>query len=53
MYADPTGHFAISTFLIGLAVSSLVTWGLSEIFGAQIIYKNGQAGVMVSIMAQI
>ena len=36
MYSDPTGHFAISTLLIGFAVSSLVTWGLSEIFGAQI-----------------
>ena len=33
---DPTGHFAISTFLIGLAVSSLIGWGLSELFGSQI-----------------
>lgn len=45
MYVDPTGHFAISTFLIGLAVSSLVTWGLSEIFGAQIV---GGASSMVN-----
>ena len=37
MYADFSGHFAISTFLIGLAISSLVTWGLSEILGAQIV----------------
>ena len=44
-YADPSGHFAISTFLIGLAVSSLVTWGLSEIFGAQIV---GGASSMVN-----
>ena len=33
---DPSGCFAISTFLIGLAVSAVVGWGLSEIFGAQI-----------------
>ena len=33
---DPSGNFAISTFLIGLAVTSLVSWGLSKIFGAQI-----------------
>ena len=36
MYADPSGNFAISTFLITLAISSLVSWGLSEIFGLQI-----------------
>ena len=35
-YVDPTGHFAISTFLISLAIGSLVGWGLSELFGAQI-----------------
>ena len=33
---DLSGNFAISTFLIGLAVTSLVSWGLSKIFGAQI-----------------
>ncbi len=49
-YADPSGHFAISTFLIGLAVSSLVTWGLSEIFGAQIV---GGASSMVNGYAAI
>ena len=36
MYVDPTGHFAISTFLISLAIGSLISWGLSEIFGFQI-----------------
>ena len=36
MYSDGSGHFAISTFLISLAVGSLVSWGLSEIFGVQI-----------------
>ena len=35
-YRNLSGHFAISTFLISLAVGSLVSWGLSEIFGAQI-----------------
>ena len=35
-FVDPSGHFAISTFLIGLAASSLVSWGLFELFGAQI-----------------
>ena len=35
-YVDPTGHFAIGTFLISLAIGSLVSWGLSEIFGGQI-----------------
>ena len=36
MYSDGFGHFAISTFLISLAVGSLISWGVSEIFGAQI-----------------
>ena len=36
MYVDPVGHFAISTFLITIAISSVVLWGLSEIFGAQV-----------------
>ena len=36
-YSDPGGNFAISTFLVSLAVSSLVSWGLSEIFGAQLV----------------
>ena len=35
-YNDPSGNFAIGAFLIGLAVTSLISWGLSEIFGAQI-----------------
>ena len=36
MYYDPTGHFAITTFLISLAIGTLISWGLSEIFGSQI-----------------
>ncbi len=35
-YADPSGNSVIASFLIGFAVTSLVGWGLSEIFGAQI-----------------
>ncbi len=54
MYADPSGHFAISTFLIGLAIGSLVSWGLSEIFGAQIAggissTVNGGAAIYTGI----
>ncbi|MDE5715954.1 MAG: hypothetical protein K2I42_07495 [Anaeroplasmataceae bacterium] len=33
---DPSGCFAISTFLISLAIGSLISWGLSEAFGSQI-----------------
>lgn len=36
MFIDPSGNFAISTFLISMAVGTLVSWGLSEIFGSQI-----------------
>jgi RHS repeat-associated protein len=36
MYSDEDGTFAISTLLIGLAISSLVSWGLAEVFGGQI-----------------
>ena len=36
MYVDPTGHFAITTFLISLAIGTLISWGLSEILGSQI-----------------
>ena len=36
MYVDPSGHFAITTFLISLAIGTLISWGLSEIFGSQI-----------------
>ena len=35
-FVDPSGHFAISTLLIGLAVTSFVSWGLSKVFGSQI-----------------
>ena len=45
MYSDPGGNFAISTFLIGLAVSSLVSWGLSKIFGAQLV---GGVGAIIN-----
>jgi hypothetical protein len=37
MYADPSGCFAISTFLIGLAASALITWAAGEIFGHQLV----------------
>ena len=50
-YADPSGHFAISTFLIGMAVTSLVTWGLSEIFGAQIVGGAGSIANGVSAIS--
>ena len=36
MNVDPSGHFAIITFLLSLAIGSLISWGLSEIFSAQI-----------------
>jgi hypothetical protein len=42
---DPTGCFAISTFLIGLAVSALVTWVAGEIFGHQLV---GGIGSMIN-----
>ena len=35
-FIDPSGSFAVSTFLISLAIGSLISWGLSEIFGNQI-----------------
>ena len=54
MYVDPSGHFAFSTLLIGLAVSFLVTWGLSEIFGEQLIggigsIVNGGSAILTSM----
>ena len=36
MYSDGEGNFAISSFLIGLAISSLTGWVLSQAFGSQI-----------------
>ena len=36
MYSDGEGTFAISSFLIGLAISSLAGWTLSQILGSQI-----------------
>jgi RHS repeat-associated protein len=35
-YADPSGHSIIASFLVGLAISSAVSWGLSMMFGNQI-----------------
>ncbi len=49
MYSDGSGHFAISTLLIGLAGTSLVSWGLSEIFGAQIV--GGAGSILNGISA--
>ena len=34
--SDSSGNFAISTFLISFAISSLIGWGLSTVFGSQI-----------------
>ena len=36
MNVDPTGCFAISTFLISMGIGALVGWALSEIFGSQV-----------------
>ncbi len=36
-YIDPDGTFALSSFLIGLVVTALVTWILSEVLGEQIV----------------
>ncbi len=33
---DPSGCFALSAFLIGLAASAIASWALTEIFGHQI-----------------
>ena len=41
--SDSTGTFAISTFLIGLAVSFFVTWAAGEIFGHQLVGGIGSA----------
>lgn len=37
MYVDPSGNFAISTFLIMFAVSALATWVAGELFGHQLV----------------
>lgn len=37
MNVDPNGNFGIGLFLIGLAVSSLLTWRVSEIVGSQVV----------------
>ena len=41
-YSDPSGHGAIS-LLIGLAISGIVSWGLSELFGQHLITGAGLA----------
>ena len=43
-YCDPSGHSVIASILIGFAISSLVGWGLSEIFGSQIASGIGSIG---------
>ncbi len=53
-YVDPSGCFAISTFLISLAVGSLISWGLSEIFGNQIAggissISNGASAIYTGV----
>ena len=35
--SDSSGNFAISTFLIGLAISSIIGWAAGEIFGHQLV----------------
>lgn len=35
-YADPSGNSVIASLLIGFAISSLIGWGLSQMFGSQI-----------------
>jgi len=45
MYLDPSGKFAISTFLIMFAVSSLATWAAGGIFGHQLV---GGAGSVIT-----
>lgn len=54
MFYDPNGNFAIGAFLMGLAVSSLVSWGLTQIFGAQIFggmssIVNGASAILTSV----
>ena len=58
MYVDPTGHFAISTFLIGLAaswvISSIASYYLGEHFvsGASSVYGGVQTiATGVSLLA--
>ncbi len=53
-FVDPSGCFAISTFLISLVVGSLISWGLSEIFGNQIAggissISNGASAIYTGV----
>ena len=43
-YADPSGNSVIASIFIGFAVSALVGWGLSEMFGDQIAGGIGSVG---------
>ena len=49
-YYDYLGNFAISTFLIGLAISALASWGISKILDSQII---GGASSIVNGLSSI
>ncbi len=58
MYTDPSGNFAISTFLIMFAVSAVATWAAGELFGHQLVGGIGSTangvgaiGTGVSLMA--
>ena len=42
MYADPSGHAAIS-LLAGLIIGGLVSWGLCELFGEHLVTGTGLA----------
>ena len=47
-YSDPSGHSIIG-FLIGLAIGSFITWGASQIFGAQIV--GGTSSIIGGVSA--
>jgi len=49
-YIDPSGQFAITTFLITFAVTSFVAWAAGEILGHQLV---GGAGSTVNGVAAI
>ena len=58
MYLDPSGNFAISTFLIMFAVGALATWAAGELFGHQLVGGIGSTangvgaiGTGISLMA--
>lgn len=47
-YCDPSGHSFIASLLIGLAVSSIVGWGISQLLGEQIAGGIGSVSGGVS-----